>query len=83
MAKELKNRRQGTKKEPLLPFAKMNYILFVLSLAVIAIGYVALGQKPYTSAVSLNVAPVLLVLGYVVLIPLSLLYKKREEEPAE
>ena len=78
MAKE--NRRRHSMKEPLLPFEKMNYILFGISLVVIAVGYIALAQKPYNSFVSLNIAPVLLVLGYVFLIPYSILYRKREKE---
>ena len=78
MVKETK-RRLGM-KEPLLPFEKMNYILFGISLIVIVIGYIALAQKPYNSFVSLNIAPILLVLGYVFLIPFSILYRKREKE---
>jgi hypothetical protein len=74
------NRRHHSVKEPLLPFEKMNYILFGISLIVIIIGYVALGHKSYDSFVSLNIAPVLLVLGYVFLIPFSILYRKRDKE---
>jgi hypothetical protein len=74
------SRRRHSTKEPLLPFEKMNYILFGISLFVIIIGYVALAKEPYNSFVSLNIAPVLLVLGYVFLIPLSILYRKREKE---
>jgi len=76
MAKELKNKRRNYKKEKLLPFTRMNYILFGISLAVITIGFIALGQKPYNSFVSLSIAPILLVLGYVVLMPVAILYHK-------
>jgi hypothetical protein len=72
-------KHRGHKHEPMLPFKWINIIMFIISLLVIAAGYVALGQKPYDSWVSLNIAPVLLVLGYVVLIPLSLLYNPKDK----
>jgi len=65
------------------PFGKTNYILFGLALLVIVIGYVLLGSG------SITMAPILLVLGYCVLIPLAIVYRgKREpseatETPAE
>ncbi len=53
------------------PFGKRNYLVFALALVVITIGYVALGQG------SITLAPILLVLGYCVLIPIALLIKDR------
>ncbi|MBN2103471.1 hypothetical protein JW835_05460 [bacterium] len=79
MAKVIKKSRRNFKKEKLLPFKKMNYILFGYSLLVIIAGYFALAQKPYNSFLSLWIAPILLVLGYVVLIPLSILYNKQDK----
>jgi lipoprotein signal peptidase len=76
-----KNQRKNIKvnrsvNEPLLPFTKMNYLFFTISLITITIGYVALGSGQWDSFASLNIAPILLVLGYCVLIPISILYKK-------
>jgi len=82
MVKDNRNRRK-MHKEPLLPFSRMNYILFGISILVIVLGYIALAEKPYNSSISLNVAPVLLVLGYVVMIPVSILYRKRGSKSAE
>ena len=76
-------KRYGQKKEPFLPFSWMNLILFLVSLFIIMIGYVALSIKPYNSFISLNVAPVLLVLGYVFMIPLSILYHKRDKSDSK
>jgi uncharacterized membrane protein HdeD (DUF308 family) len=53
------------------PFGKRNYLVFALALVAIIIGYVALGQG------SITLAPILLVLGYCVLIPIALLIKDR------
>jgi len=58
------------------PYGKKNYLWFAISMVVIIIGYFLLAQG------SMTLAPVLLVGGYCVLIPISLLIKGRKE-PAE
>ena len=60
-----------------LPFTKTNYQILGAGLLLIVLGYVALAQPPWDSAWALDVAPVLLVLGYCVLIPVGILYRKR------
>ena len=50
-----------------LRFSRVNAILGVAGLAAIALGYVLLSNG------SITAAPVLLVLGYVVLVPLALI----------
>ncbi len=47
----------------------------------IIIGYFFLAQGPADSFLSLSVAPVFLVVGYCILIPLSILYRDRGREP--
>ncbi len=56
------------------PFGPRNYLIFGLAMVVIVIGYVALGYG------SITLAPVLLVLGYCVLIPVAIVIKGRPEE---
>ena len=51
------------------PFGPRNYMVFALAIVIIIIGYISLGQG------SITLAPVLLVLGYCVLIPVSLIIK--------
>ena len=60
------------------PFGPKNYILFAVALVVIIVGYISLGQG------SITLAPILLILGYCVLVPLAIWIKgKPEETPAE
>ena len=60
------------------PFGPRNYILFAIGLLVIIVGYISL------SAGSITLAPILLVLGYCVLIPISIIIRgKSEVAPAE
>ncbi len=59
------------------PFSRKNLYWFLGSLAVIIIGYVFLGQGPYDSFASLTLGPILLVIGYVVLLPVSILVRDK------
>lgn len=54
-----------------------NSLLLGIGLAVVIVGYLALSRG------SITLAPVLLVLGYVVLIPASLLLRRRSRGPGE
>ena len=56
------------------PFGTKNYLIFALALVVIVIGYVTLGYG------SMTLAPVLLVLGYCVLIPVAIVIRDRTDE---
>ena len=64
-----------------LPFTKRNYQILGLGLVVIILGYVALSQSPWDGTMPLVVAPILLVLGYCVIIPLGILYREKSEAP--
>ena len=52
-----------------LYWGKINSIIFAVGILTIIMGYIFLARK------SLTLAPILLVLGYAVLIPVSLVYK--------
>ena len=58
---------------PTLPFTKRNWTLFFLGLAVIVLGYLFLRVPPAEGFLSLTLAPILLVIGYCVLIPIAIL----------
>ncbi len=51
-------------------FTRWNYILFGIALGVIALGFIFLGTG------DIVIAPFLLVGGYVVLVPLSILFRE-------
>jgi len=63
-----------------LPFTKTNYQILAAGIICIVLGYIALAQEPWNGTMPLVVAPILLVLGYCVLIPFGILYKKRSQE---
>ena len=58
-----------------LPFTRKNWTLALTGLCTILVGYVFLRIPPADGFLSLTLAPVLLVLGYCVLIPMAILTK--------
>jgi len=71
MAVKAKKSTRAGQDQVKWPFGKKNYLVFALALVVIIIGYITLGQG------SITLAPILLVLGYCVLIPIALIIKGR------
>jgi general stress protein CsbA len=63
-----------------LPLSSANYIIFGIGIFLIIIGYLALSKGPWDSFWSLTLAPILLVIGYCVAIPLAILYRKKKQE---
>ena len=60
-------------------FSKKNYVLFILGIISIVIGYIIMALGETYSFQSLSLAPVILTIGYLVLIPSALLYKEKEK----
>ena len=55
-----------------------NYILFGAGIITIIFGYIIMALGETYSFQSLSLAPVLLFIGYIILIPFALLYKKKK-----
>ena len=66
-------KRGATDKTRSIP--QLNRRLFVAGIVVIVAGYFCLGQSPVSGFLSHTFAPILLTVGYVILIPLSLLFR--------
>lgn len=80
MAKIVKGKpvRKG-KADDTLPLERENYIILAVGLVLIVAGYIALSPNTVFGFLPLTLAPILLVLGYCVVIPLGILYRKREK----
>ena len=57
-------------------YGKKNYILFSMGLAIVTISYFLMASGSVSSFRSLVISPILLVFGYLVIIPIALLYKE-------
>ena len=78
MAKLIRKRdahRRSFRNE-MLPLSKQNYYIIGLGLLVILAGYAAMLEGSVEGFFPLVVAPILLVLGYCVIIPLGIMFKK-------
>lgn len=82
MANKVKKKYRGKAQdtgEP-LPFSSENYIIFAVGIFFIVVGYIALSKGPWNSFWSLTLAPILLIIGYCIAIPLAILYRKKKQE---
>ena len=70
----------ATKEQKQFPFTRRNWILFGIGLLVILFGYVLLSIPPADGFWSRTMAPLLLVTGYCVLIPIAILSKDRRAD---
>ena len=58
------------------PYKRKNYLLFGFGVFVIIVGYLTMYLGDVNSFQSLVVSPLLLLLGYLVIIPVALLFRK-------
>jgi len=87
MAKKVQKKNfRKTKKTatPVSPFSiywtKQNYYFLFLGFAVIILGFYIMSIGPWNSTASLVVSPILLFIGYLLVFPASILYKKRNKK---
>lgn len=62
-----------------LGLTKTNLYIFLVAIAVLIVGYVVMAIGDTYDALSLYVSPIILTIGYVVVLPMSILYKKKAE----
>ncbi len=60
-------------------FSKKNYFLFISGIITIVTGYIIMALGETYSFQSLTLAPIILTIGYLLLIPSALLYKEKEK----
>jgi hypothetical protein len=69
-----------------LPFGRMNYILLLIGIGIIALGFILMSQDPFVDArefsISLYVAPPIVVLGFLEVI-FAIMYKPKEVDQPE
>jgi len=75
--RETTRRRKSSDQIP-FPLGRENFLLIGLGLVIIVVGYLALMEGSVEGFLPLVVAPILLILGYCVIIPFGILYKRKE-----
>jgi membrane protein YdbS with pleckstrin-like domain len=86
MAKKVKRkniRKSKKEKARVSPFSiyweKGNYLFLIIGFAVIIIGFYIMSIGQWDSFTSLVISPILLVIGYVLIFPASIFYRKRKQ----
>ncbi len=82
MATKIKQavKKPATLKKSSLPFTVENYFLFFAGLLCIVSGYILMGTGDVNGALSLTVSPIVLSIGYLIIIPAAILYRKKNKE---
>ena len=52
-----------------------NYLFFCMGIAIVVLGYLLMAYGETTSFQSVKLAPILLIIGYCIIIPISIIYK--------
>ena len=78
MAKEKRNIKQ-TSKMKTSPFKdywdKYNYYTLYTGIGVLVIGYILMSKGPWDNPISRSVSPIILLAAYLIIIPLSIVFK--------
>ncbi len=78
MAKAVKAKSvKKSKADEVWPFEKENYIIIGVGVLFIIAGYMALSGNTVEGFSQLTLAPLLLLTGYLVIIPIGIFYRKK------
>ena len=61
-------------------FSKKNYFLGAIGLVTIIFGYVVMASGTVNSFQSLTLAPIMLFVGYLIIIPIALIYRDKKKQ---
>ncbi len=84
---QVKRRIRSQKKILQSPFkdywTKENYYILGFGFLLLIIGNILLAQSPYDNPISLSVAPIVLLIAYLIVFPFAILYKKNKNTSSE
>jgi hypothetical protein len=61
-----------------MPFERKNLVIIVAGILTVGLGYLVMGMSPVMSFAALTLSPIILVLGYCVIIPIGIMSGARE-----
>ena len=61
-------------------FGRTNYIIFSVGLFSLILGYYLMASGSVNSFQSLTLSPILLFLGYIIIIPMALVYREKVDK---
>jgi len=89
MGKQKKSIKESIKSKT-SPFndywIKSNYVLVYLGIGLLILGFFLMTKSPWDNVLSLSVSPIILLIAYLIIIPLSILFmptKKKNDVPSQ
>ncbi len=79
MKKEQLKQKSIKEVSQLWGFSNLNYLFFIFGIMLIFLGYIIMILGEVNSFQSLTLAPIFLFVGYIILIPLSLVTKSKKD----
>ncbi len=71
--------KKASKESPFKSYwTRTNYILFGLGFVALILGYFLLSTDPWDGFTSLTAAPIVLLLAYIVIFPLSIMFIRKK-----
>ena len=83
MAKIEKAKAKKSKTNDIFPLERENFIILGIGILFIVFGYISLSGNTVEGFRQLTLAPILLILGYCVIIPIGIMYRKKEKPVSE
>ncbi|MDO9548102.1 MAG: DUF3098 domain-containing protein [Candidatus Marinimicrobia bacterium] len=81
-----KVKKDGTKHSPFikqLTLKNTNFLIFGIGILTIIIGYFIMASGDTYSFRTLTLAPIVLLIGYLIIIPIAILYRKKNNTDSE
>jgi hypothetical protein len=69
-----------------MPFEKKNIMFILIGIGVVTFGYIVMALSETMGFMAIDVSPILLLIGYLVVIPFGIMYgahRKNSDAPAE
>ncbi|HOJ37376.1 MAG TPA: DUF3098 domain-containing protein [Ignavibacteriales bacterium] len=82
MAKVIKKKDEKISIQNLFPpyLQPINYIILLIGIIVLVIGFYLMAQGEWDDPISLTVAPLVVLFGFIVVIPLGIFYKPKQNK---
>jgi membrane protein YdbS with pleckstrin-like domain len=77
MAKVKKKTKKKSAFVGNITLTRRNFAIFGIGILAIIIGYIVMATGETYSVQSLVIAPILLLIGYLIIVPISILYRKK------
>ena len=73
--------KKSSKESPFkMYWTKTNYYLFALGFIILVLGYFLLSSNPWDGFASLSLAPIVLLIAYIIIFPLSILFINKKKQ---